>query len=100
MLLGSQNGYWFTSPLRRAAEGYNRVVRRIQFSEAHPHVHIEMVTAPCWHWTATWIRHDGTQVTKTYRELRGLLDQLDGLDWDEERRRRPPPRRRFLVSWG
>lgn len=67
-------------------------MRRIKFSEAHPHVHIEMVTAPLWHWTATWERHDGTQVTKTNSELRGLLDELDGVDWAEERpkRQRPP----------
>lgn len=70
---------------KRAAEGYDQVVRRIRFSEAHPHVHIEMVTAPLWHWTATWVRHDGTQVTKTHHDLRGLLDQLDALDWNEER---------------
>ena len=74
----------------RAAEGYDQVIRRIRFSETHPHVHIEVVTAPLWHWIATWVDRDDRQAIKTDQELRGLLDKLDVVDWATEQPKPPP----------
>jgi hypothetical protein len=64
-------GYLLTT-----ASGEDQVVRRIRFSEAHPHVHIERKTAPGVHWEASWVA-GGEPVTVTDVELEKLLDSLE-----------------------
>ncbi len=62
---------------QHARAAFDQVVRRQEFTKAHPDVHIEHQTAPLWHWLASWREADGAEHHIVDHELGGLLDQLD-----------------------